>query len=466
MSPARPRAICSSLDALLTAGTLGSLSDGELLDHFRRDAGSSGQEAFRMLVERHGAMVLRVCRGLLKDPHEAEDAFQATFLVLVRRAASIRRRETIGSWLYGVASRVARRARIRSDRRRKREVSVEVDPPSRPESVVEPSAEDRALHDEIRHLPESLRAPLILCCLEGYSYDLAARQLGLRESTLRGRLHRARKRLESRLRHRGLPTTALARTVSPASWPAAGVPPSLIESTARFAVRWSSLSGLLVGADGVPGSIAILARGVIHAMHFQTLKMVGLATIFTLGAVGTLVVAQPQTGAKPAGPTPGTSTPTGKGAAPAPQPSEKAPSPVDLEEKTRQILRKLDEKIALDIPADPSLDQLLKAIKKATTDANFTGIPIHVDPIGLQEAGVSMSLHVSVPQGGRLSFVLHESLRLPHLSYLVKDGFLMISSRAEIADQRLDELNLKIDRLLKAMDRLEHPNGDRRPSAR
>ena len=343
---------------------------------------------------------------------------------------------------------------------------MEVDPPARPESGVEHSAEDRVLHDEIRHLPESLRAPLILCCLEGHSYDRAARQLGLSESTLRGRLHRARRRLESRLRHRGLLTPAFMQTAHPAGSPVAGLPTSLIESTTRFAVRWSTLSGLLVGSEGVPGSIAILARGVIHAMHFQTVKVVGLATILTLGAVGTLVVAQPQTGAKPAEPTPGAATPTGPGSAPAPQFAEKAPRPADLDEKTRQILRKLEEKIELELPADPTLDQLLKAIKKATTDANSTGIPIYVDPIGLQEAGVSMNLPVTVPQGGPLGFVLHESLRMPHLSYLVKDGFLMISSRAEITDQRLDELNQKIDRLLDAIDRLEHPNGARRPSGR
>ena len=175
MEQSRTQAAWSSLDTLLTAGTLGSLSDGQLLDHFRSGRDAAGQEAFRILVERHGVMVLALCRSLVRDPHEAEDAFQATFLVLVRRADSIRQRETIGPWLYGVTRRVARRVQIRSARRRKREVAADIDLPAGGGSQAEAPGTDQAVHEEIRRLPESLRAPLILCCLEGQSYDLAAR---------------------------------------------------------------------------------------------------------------------------------------------------------------------------------------------------------------------------------------------------------------------------------------------------
>ena len=102
-----------SLVTLFDSGSLGSQSDRDLLEWFQTDSGPAGQEAFRILVERHGPMVLGLCRSLVRDQHEAEDAFQATFLVLVRRAASIRRRDTLGPWLHGVAAKVARRARSR-----------------------------------------------------------------------------------------------------------------------------------------------------------------------------------------------------------------------------------------------------------------------------------------------------------------------------------------------------------------
>ena len=292
MERGKPQAAWSSLDTLLTAGTLGNLADGELLDCFRSHSNAAGHEAFRILVERHGAMVLGLCRSLVRDPHEAEDAFQATFLVLVRRADSIRQRETIGPWLYGVACRVARRAQIRSARRRKREVAADVDLPARDGSNVEASGTDQAVHEEIRRLPESLRAPLILCCLEGQSYDLAARRLGVREPTLRGRLHRARKTLESRLRRRGILAPTVAGLLDPGSLSLGPLPSSLIESTTQFAVRWSTLRGLLVGAGAVPETIAALAQGVIQAMFIQTVKVCGIAAVLTVGVVGTLVVAQ------------------------------------------------------------------------------------------------------------------------------------------------------------------------------
>jgi RNA polymerase sigma factor (sigma-70 family) len=461
MERGRTQAAWASLDALLTVGTLGTLSDGELLDHFRRDSEATGQEAFRILVERHGAMVLGVCRSLVRDPHEAEDAFQATFLVLVRRAESIRRRETIAPWLYGVACRVARRARIRSARRRKREVAVAADLPARQDSEIESAPEDQALQEEIRHLPESLRAPLILCCLEGHTYELAARRLGLRESTLRGRLHRARKRLESRLRRRGVVAPIVAQGGEPGKSLLPPAPSSLIETTTRFAARWSQLSGLLAGAEAVPGSIAALAQGVINAMLVQTVKVWGLATILTLGVVGTFVVAQQEkksvparaTGADVANP----SNP--KGAPPRATPGADVRQ-IDIVTKTQQILQKLEQRIELDLPPEPTFDQFLKAIKQATTDAQFPGIPIYVDPVGLQEASISMSSRVSVYPNGPLGLVLRRTLRQLRVAYVVRDGFLMISSRAEITDQRLDEINQKLDHVLKSLERIERPKAD------
>jgi RNA polymerase sigma factor (sigma-70 family) len=455
-----------TLDTLLTTGTLGSFSDGQLLDHFRCSRDATGQDAFRILVERHGAMVLGVCRALVKDPHEAEDAFQATFLVLVRRCESIRNRETIAPWLYGVACRVARRAQIRSSRRRKREIAAEVDPPARDGSGLETSGTDQILQDEIRRLPESLRAPLILCCLEGQSYDLAARRLGLRESTLRGRLHRARQRLERQLRRRGILSPVVARLLEPSGLALPPLSSSLIESTTQFAVRWSSLSGLLVGATAVPESIAALAQGVIHTMLLQTAKVFGVAAILTVGTVGAVVVAQQKPGANgPAIEAAAAGQPSPKGAGVPPSSRAQVPG-INNGRQTQRILQALQEKYELDLPPEPTptspgpyptLNQLLKAIKKATTRPEFPGIPIYVDPVGLQEASVSLDSPVTIYRNGTLGFVLRQALRDLHLWYVVKDGLLMISSRADITDQRLDELDQKVDRLLKAIERSELP---------
>jgi RNA polymerase sigma factor (sigma-70 family) len=448
------------VDTLWTVGALGSRSDGELLDDFRRDPDRIGQEAFRILVERHGAMVLGVCRSLAGDPHDAEDAFQATFLVLIRRAESIRQRETIAPWLHGVACRVARKARIRSARRRRREVIIHVDPPACPRPDAELSTEHQALQEEIRQLPESLRAPLILCCLEGESYELAARRLGLRESTVRGRLHRARKRLEGRLRRRGLLAMGLAQLPEPGRL---ALPPSLIPSTTEFATRSARVGGLLVGVGSVPTSIITLAQGAINAMLIQTLKICGIATIVTVGLVGTLVVAQQSgTGTK--------AQATGSVAAGASRSQEPTTAPgktgdraqpIDPERRTRQILEKLEEPLSMSFANETPLDDFLKYIKQATTDAHFPGIPIYVDPVGMQEAGCNMDSRVVAFKTGNLGFVLGQALRTLRLSYLVKDGYLRISSRADVTEQRLEALDQKVDRLLKAMERLERANHDR-----
>ena len=131
MSAKRVMTSSRSLVALFDSGSLGTQSDRELLECFQSDSGPIGQEAFRILVERHGPMVLGLCRSLVRDQHEAEDAFQATFLVLVRKAASIERRDTLGPWLYGVAARVARRARSRLNLRRQPRSSGRADIPAR-----------------------------------------------------------------------------------------------------------------------------------------------------------------------------------------------------------------------------------------------------------------------------------------------------------------------------------------------
>src|SRR5262249_50266505 len=149
-----------------------------------------------------------VCRRVLSDAHLAEDAFQATFLVLVRKAGSIHKRASVGSWLYGVAYRVAVKARTRAESRRAQERRVAEMPPPRPldeRSWLELRA---VLDEELSQLPEKYRAPVVLCYLEGKTHDEAARQLGCPRSSLTSRLARARVLLQKRLARRGLALSA------------------------------------------------------------------------------------------------------------------------------------------------------------------------------------------------------------------------------------------------------------------
>jgi len=155
-------------------------TDGQLLEHFlsKRD-----EAAFTTLVERHGPLVLGVCRRVLANDADAADAFQATFLVLARKAASIRKRESVGSWLYGVAYRLAHRAKVAAARRRVHERQVEPMPPSDPLAAVVWRDLRPILDEELDKLADKYRAPLVLCYLEGKTHEEAAQQLGWTNGT-------------------------------------------------------------------------------------------------------------------------------------------------------------------------------------------------------------------------------------------------------------------------------------------
>src|SRR5579883_957625 len=201
-------AILRQLKSLLGAGTFSGLSDRQLLERFleRRDEGS--ELAFAVLVERHGRMVLGVCRRIMQDPHGADDAFQATFLVLARRARSIRVEDSLGPWLFGVATRVATRARGDERRRRAREriglARLECAGPDPTREDLDRAEIQEIIAREVAGLPARFQGPLLLCDLEGTTYQEAARRLGWPVGTLKSRLSRARARLRGRLIRRGL----------------------------------------------------------------------------------------------------------------------------------------------------------------------------------------------------------------------------------------------------------------------
>jgi RNA polymerase sigma factor (sigma-70 family) len=250
-------------------GEEAALTDGQLLEGFlsrREDA------ALEALVRRHGPMVWGVCRRLLASHHDAEDAFQATFLVLVRKAASIRFREAVANWLYGVARQTALKARAMAAKRRAREKQVAVLP--------EPAAaEPDAWHDlqplldqELSRLPGKYRLVLLLCDAQGQTRREAAAQLGLAEGTVASRLARARALLAKRLVRRGVVLTGGALAGLLAQRAAAGVPAAVVSATIRAASLFAAGQGAAAG--GISAPVAALLKGVLRAMLLNQLKAV------------------------------------------------------------------------------------------------------------------------------------------------------------------------------------------------
>ncbi|MFI5456191.1 MAG: sigma-70 family RNA polymerase sigma factor [Isosphaerales bacterium] len=256
---------------LFNLGVVGTMTDAQLLDWFVSRRDEAAEAAFEELMIRHGPMVFRVCRSVLHDTHDAEDAFQAAFLVLAHRARSIRRHGSVASWLFGVAHRVASRAKGRTARRRALDQRVAV---QNPENYL-PADECHdwvVLHEEIDRLPERLRAPVTLCYLEGLTYEAAAHQLKLSEGMVRGRLARARERLRRRLTRRGVTVPTALLVAGSASQAQAAIPTPLVHSTIRIAL------GFMAG-----NTAAVLARGVLNSMLLNQLKV---AMVLLLVAIG------------------------------------------------------------------------------------------------------------------------------------------------------------------------------------
>jgi RNA polymerase sigma factor (sigma-70 family) len=266
--------------AALVAGD-SDLTDGQLLDCFisRRD-----EAAVAAIVRRHGPMVWGVCRRMLRDYHDAEDAFQATFLVLVRKATSIVRKEMVGSWLYGVAHQTARKARATTAKRQAREKHVS----ELPEPAVMPEPGPRQdlghlLDQELTRLPDKYRIAVILCDLQGKPRKQVAGQLKIPEGTLSSRLTTARTMLAKRLARHGLPVSAGALVVVMSHRAAAAcVPASVVTST----IKTATIVAAGTPAAGVASiNVAALTEGVLKSMLVAKLKLatVLLVAVSTIG---------------------------------------------------------------------------------------------------------------------------------------------------------------------------------------
>src|SRR5262245_14755605 len=260
-------------EALAARDGVGTLADPDLL---RRFAADRDQAAFAVLVRRHGPLVWGVCRNLLNADADAEDAFQATFLALVRSAGSIRQTEALGGWLHGVAYRVAMKARRTAARRTKRETVAAV--PETDVPVPDAAWDDlqAAVHEEVCRLPEKLRIPFVLCGLQGRQQKDVAKQLGWKVGTLSGRLSQARQRLLDRLARRGVPVgmAAGAAVLGMASGNAAVPLPINAKAMAAAA-----------NPDAVSPVVSSLARGV-NPMYLTRTKML-VAGILMAGAIST-----------------------------------------------------------------------------------------------------------------------------------------------------------------------------------
>ena len=257
------------LQTLFDVGVMGGRSDGELLERFveRREGA-----VFEALVHRHGPMVWGVCRRVLRDHHDAEDAFQASFLILARKASAVLPRERLGNWLYGVAYQTARKARAMRAKRRVREIQVSGLPepmavPDDPRDHLLP-----LLDQELSRLPQKYRIPIVLCDLEGRTHKEAASQLGCPIGTVSSRLSRARAMLARRLSRRGVSLSAgslavlLAQEAS-----AASMATRLIRSTARAASLVAARGAVTAGV--VSARVAALTGEVLKNMLMSKLKI-------------------------------------------------------------------------------------------------------------------------------------------------------------------------------------------------
>jgi RNA polymerase sigma factor (sigma-70 family) len=289
MATNRVSSVFQRLLRKVTPVAAGELSDAELLHRF---VAARDEAAFELLIWRHGPMVLGLCERMLRQTQDAEDAFQATFLVLVRKARSIGKRESLPSWLYKVAHRIACRARLQVPLASGSGIAIEAYPSDEARDDLSARELRTVLDEEVARLPETYRRPIVLCYLEGKTNDEAARLLGWPKGTVATRLARARERLRGRLTRRGFALTAATLAVVLTERAAAG-------ALAAEVVR-ATLAGALAFAAGTTAAGAFvstktlaLTEGVLHVMWMNKVKLIASAFVaLVLAGTGIGVVAR------------------------------------------------------------------------------------------------------------------------------------------------------------------------------
>jgi RNA polymerase sigma factor (sigma-70 family) len=570
----------SDLVRLFEGGSLAGLADWQLLDRF--SATRDGQ-AFEALVSRHGPMVMGACRRMLSNASDAEDAFQATFLVLLRRASSLGQSDSLGPWLHGVAVKVSQQARGSAVRRGRRErPGLFVDVPA-PDSISEDPELRQILDQEIDRLPSRYRLPVVLCYLEGQTHEQAARSLQWPLGTVKGRLARARSLLESRLTRRGVACATALTALAAGSTAQAAASGPLVQVLCRTAAEVGPKTVL---ASVVPTSIARLVQGVLSTMIVQKLRLIAVAAavsgLFLTGA-GVLARQQGKEAPKHEKPSEAgfdqassggaTETPPGtevKSAQAEPVPTRKTDDAKELykraiqdarraflaadskytggggaldrvylasrlllegernaatslpdklkaledhlermrslarrhqqtgnsddtdsanarayvaeaesllaqarvtkqppssnvastggpgrDPKSQAILAKLEEPVSMSFANETPLEDVLKYIKQATSEPNSPGIPIYVDPVGLQEAEKTITSTIQLDlEGVPLRRTLQLALNQLDLIYYVDDGILVITSR-ESEQMRLPPTSVEPSPFMQKQDKAE-----------
>jgi HlyD family secretion protein len=311
------RSVLGQLRTLFNIGTIRDLTDGQLLERFATDNGEVAELAFAALVERHEAMVWRVCLAIVRDRHEAEDAFQATFLVLVRRARSLWVRDSLGPWLHQVACRTASCLRATVNRRRRHEQRYASRDAACSLATTMPrdSDLDAAIHDEVNRLPEKYRAPIVLCDLEGRTHQEAARFLGWPIGTVKSRQSHGRGLIRKRLVRRGMGLGVAGAIVELFRQNAVAATPTEVSLRAvRGAMQQTGrlLTGLKVSANALT-----LAQGALQAMLWAKLRFIVAGAVTGIACVSASVYVlgsqEPTDAQRGNGPTsPGAQTPTAR----------------------------------------------------------------------------------------------------------------------------------------------------------
>jgi RNA polymerase sigma factor (sigma-70 family) len=379
-------------------------TDGDLLRTFlsRRDP-----LAFEGLVRRHGPMVLRVCRRTLGNVPDAEDALQATFLLLAQKALTIRNQDALASWLHGVAYRMAHHAKRTASRRRNHEAHVT--PPSPPDPALSAASRElqAILDEEIERLPENLKGTFVAVCLENHSCAEAARLLGLDEAAVRMRLSRARKRLRERLARRGVALTAVLAVAGVVETEAsAALPRGLVTGLGKAAAKVTAGEALVRGLVSAP--VLALVEGVSRTMTPLKLRTVAvLLVVLPLAGLGFGMALYPAPSGVPVEQRQSGTTP------PAPKSS---PSSVARAVPPGRDRARPDQEQAKEL-----LRQALKALEDADTDGR--GLPTRAlaDIAVLQtKLGERKAAAATFAQTRRLIDGLHENIRYFELRELAR----------------------------------------------
>jgi RNA polymerase sigma factor (sigma-70 family) len=389
----------------LTAGAAeaAGLEDAQLLERFLTDRDDA---AFALLLRRHGPMVLGVCQRVLSDSHECEDAFQATFLVLLRKGRSLRRRDLLANWLYGVAHRTALKARSQTARRHARQQPLTTEPQTRDQADKLTLTDLRSVLDaEVNRLPAKYRSPVVLCYFEGKTLAEAAAQLGWPAGTVSGRLARARDMMRQRLIRRDVALKSEWEAEILAAATPGLVPSSLVDSTVNSAIALAG--GSATGAT-VTASVAVLTEGVLQAMILTKIKTLTAVVLLGFLVVGSGVfvtanVAQSRSPQSAASHTPAVSVQaSGTG--------ESQDQRAWYESKHVQPSTALDEKLVA--PAVPGLnvDDAKELLNKSGQATNVKSIRLSLFEAATIEAQGRWEWFYKGQ--GTLDIILHSSLRV------------------------------------------------------